>query len=59
MVQMLEYLLKGEKLNQQDLLYGKETSKVNKIMSGMEKMNGVCLFTLCCNSTTINGRKKN
>lgn len=50
MVQRLEHLLNGEKLNQQDS-YGKETPKVNKIMSGP------CLFTFCCNSTNINDRK--
>lgn len=59
MVQRLEHFLNGEKLNQQGLLCGKETSRVNKIMGGVETRNRECLFTLCCNSTDINGRKKN
>lgn len=59
MVQRLEHLLNGEKLNQQGSLCGKETPRVNKIMGGVETRNRACLLTLCCNSTDMNGRKKN
>lgn len=42
----MENLLNGEKLNQQDSLCGKETFKVNKTRSGVERMLAYSLFVV-------------